>query len=339
MKKNFDKKLLEQFTDLKVGVPDYPKNLEHLYCDYIELVALFSNKDFVTKSDILDRLKDEGESNIVDIVNAENNEEKAVISSNDVSQAQVNDLKEKWIDNLFIILEERATLFGNDYPFVFSSNKIVLKQTLLDKNELYIYLLVSSNLDLFRKLNSELTSDFETISFYSLKNYLPSKAIVKQFGKNSDYSGNAIKKIKDLATDLKVEVREHEIENISDRNNQERGLDIIGWIPFSDSCPNIITILAQCACGKDWPSKHHDTRRYKHYLKFYRLDPYHAIFIPYSLIGKGGKKFLRSDDIEDNTLVFERKRIIELFEDFSVFSVLKSKKVVNKCIKYLEDIV
>jgi hypothetical protein len=338
MKKNFDDKLIAQFTNLKVGVPDYPKHFEHLYCDYIELVALFSNMDFVTKSDILDRLKDEGENNIVDIVNTEIEDENHVLESEEISEAQKNDIKEKWIDNLFLILEERATLYGNDYPFNFSFNKIILKQTLSNKNELYIYLLISSNLDLFKKVRSELTTDFETVSYFSLKNYLPEHAIVKQFGKNSEYSGNAIKKIRDLAYDLKVEIREHEIENISERNNQERGLDVIGWIPFSDSCPNIITILGQCACGKDWPSKHHDTKRYKHYLKFYRLDPYHAIFIPYALIGKGGNKFFRSDDIEDNTLVFERKRIIELFTDFPEFSVLRSKQVVEKCIEYSEDI-
>jgi hypothetical protein len=324
--KNFSDRFIEQFKDLKVELPDVARNMEHLYADYVELVALFSNKSFVTASDILDRIKDSG-----GLRKKENQEE--------ITVGEENDKNEGWITYIFQIIEERSNLFSSDYPFEFSTNKIIIKSNLTDKQELYLFLLISSNLDLFNKVKSELTSDFETISYYALKNYLPSHATVKQFGKKSDYSGNAIKKIKDLAIDLKVEVREHEIANISERNNQERGLDVIGWIPFSDNCPNLITILGQCACGKDWSSKHHDTKRYKHYLKFYRLSPYHAIFIPYALISKGGSKFLRSDDIEDNTLVFERKRIIDLLNNKTEFDALESKQIVDKCIKYTEDIV
>lgn len=324
--KNFSDRFIEQFEDLKVELPVAAKHIEHLYADYVELVALFSNNSFVTASDILDRIKDSGE-----LRRQENQEE--------ITVGEENDINEGWITCIFQIIEERSNLFLSDYPFEFSTNKIIIKSNLADKQELYLFLLISSNLDLFNKLKSELTSDFETVSYYALKNYLPSHAIVKQFGKKSDYTGNAIKKIKDLALDLKVDVREHEITNISERNNQERGLDVIGWIPFSDNCPNLITILGQCTCGKDWASKHHDTKRYKHYLKFYRLSPYHAIFIPYALIGHGGSKFYRSDDIEENTLVFERKRIIDFFNNKTEFDALESKQIVDKCISYTEDIV
>lgn len=325
--KNFEANLTEQFTNLKVGVPDFPDHLEHLYADYIELIALFSNKSFVTGSDILDRLKDEGE-----IRRSENQDQSTV--------AEQNDRNEAWINKIFQVIEERANLFENDYPFDYINNRIILTNNLTLKHELYVFLLISSNLNLFSRVKSSLTSDFEVVSYFALKNYLPTKAIVKQFGKNSDYAGSAVEKIRDLASDLKVEVREHEIENISDRNNQERGLDLIGWIPFNDNCPNIFTILGQCACGKEWASKHHDTKRYNHYLKFYRLDPFHAMFIPYALIGKnGGSKFYRSDDIEKNTLVFERKRITELFNYELEFDKLESKRIVSQCINYTEDII
>ena len=324
--KNFSDRFIEQFKDLKVDLPDVAKNMEHLYADYVELVALFSNHSFVTASDILDRIKDSG-----GLRKKENQDE--------VTVGEENDKNEGWITYIFQIIEERSNLFSLEYPFAFSTNKIILKDELTHKQELYLFLLISSNLDLFNKVRSELTSDFETISYYALKNYLPSHAILKQFGKKTDYLGNAIKKIKDLAVDLKVEVREHEIANISERNNQERGLDIIGWIPFRDNCPNLITILGQCACGKEWASKHHDTKRFKHYLKFYRLNPFHAIFIPFALISKGGSKFLRSDDIEENTLVFERKRIVDLFNNKSEFDALDSKQIVDKCFIYTEDIV
>lgn len=324
--KNFNERFEEQFKKIKISLPDEAKNMEHIYADYVELVALLNNNSFVTTNDILDRMKDSGE-----LRKKENQEE--------ITVGEENDKNESWILSIYQVIEDRNNLFGNYYPFEYSNSKIKVKSVLLDKHKLYIFLLISSNLNLFKHVKSELTSDFETISFFVLKNYLPAHAKVKQFGKQSNYLGNAITKIKDLAKDLQVDVREHELKNISERNNQERGLDIIGWMPFNDSCPNFITILAQCACGKEWASKHHDTKRYIHYLKFYRLDPYHAIFIPYALIGESGTKFLRSDDIEKNTLVFERKRIVELFTNDLEFNKLDSSKVVEKCIEYIEDIV
>lgn len=324
--KNFEKNLQDQFLNFKVEVPDYSSHLEHLYADYIELIALFSNKSFVTASDVLDRLKDEGK------LRKTNNQDIITVS-------EENDNNEAWINLIFKVIEERSNLFGSDYPFDYLNNRLIFTETLTIKHEIYIFLLISSNLQQFNKVKSSLTTDFEVISYFALKNYLPLQAVVKQFGKRSDYIGNAKEKIRDLAKDLKVEVREHEIENISDRNNQERGLDVIGWIPFGDRCPNIITVLAQCACGKDWISKHHDTKRYTHYLKFYRLKPFHAIFIPYALIGKdGGSKFYRSDDVEDGTLVFERKRILELFVAETEYEKLESKRVVQQCLNYTEDI-
>ena len=199
-------------------------------------------------------------------------------------------------------------------------------------------LLISSNLDLFQKVRSELTSDFELISYFVLKAYLPDHGIVKNFGKRSDYTGNAVTKIRSLAKDLKVHVNESELQNISERNHQERGLDLIGWLPFSDDCPNFQTILGQCACGKGWPSKHHDTKRYSHYLKFYRLKAIHAMFIPYSLVTVQGK-FFRSDDIEDETLVFERKRILQFFKEEDEFNLMPSKSIVDASLNYTEDIV
>ena len=324
--KSFEDNLEEQFSNFKVLVPNFPRDFEHFYADFIELIALFSNKSFVTASDIIDRLKDEGE-----LRKAEDQDKMTVSEENDKNEA--------WINSIFKIIEERSALFDTDYPFDHGNNRIILTERLTTRHQVYIFLLISSNLQLFQKVRSSLTTDFEVVSYYALKSYLPAQAIVKQFGKRSDYSGNAKEKIRNLAKDLNVEVREHEMENISDRNNQERGLDVIGWIPFGDKCPNFFTVLAQCACGKDWASKHHDTKRYIHYLRFYRLKPFHALFIPYSLVGKsGGTRFYRSDDVEEGTLIFDRKRITELFLSETDFNGLESKRVVEECIMYVEDI-
>ena len=336
----FDIKLLEQFTNFKVTKPDHPKHLNHLYADYVELITLFSNQSYITKDTILDRIKDTGETGINEIVLSEANDE---INENDLfadsNTSKRNDLKENWVDNLFDVIRDRSSIFKNDYPFDYSENRgLILKENIVDKNELYIFLLISSNLDLFNKVANDLTTDFEDVSYFVLKNFL-GKAIVKKFGKRSEYSGKAKEKIKALAIDMKLEINEYSLSNVSEQNLQERGLDIVAWFPFTDYCPNIITILGQCACGKDWPQKYHDTERFATYMRYFRQKPIHAMFIPYSLISRSSDWFYCSDDIQRNTMMFERKRILELFDNNEEFKKLPSKRIVEECVRYSEDII
>ena len=328
---NFDQKIVNQFKNFRLKTPNHTTNLTHLYADYVELIALFSNDNYVTSSEIQDRFIDEGIETIND-----DQEPSAEIGS---SHSEEVDKIEKRIRNIFLLLEERSLLFQNHYPFEYSNEKIILKESLDFKKELYLILLAASNLDFFSEVKPELTSEFEIISFYVLKRYLPNKAIIRQFGKHSDYTGNAKIKIKNLANDLNLEIDSYEIENISDRNNQERGLDIIGWIPFDDNCANMLIILAQCACGKKWYGKQHDTTRYENYYHFYKTLPQHTLFIPYSLINLSANKFYQSDEVRKKRMVFERRRLLEYFEEEDVLNKLDSKKFIESCLEYQEDIV
>jgi hypothetical protein len=329
---SLEEKLDKQFSKFEVAAPNAPLNLEHIYADYIELIALFSRDNYVTSMDIIDRLNDEG------VLRLEESEDESLEIGSDAARAR--DGHEVWSNEQFKILEERATIFGDDYPFSYEDRKIKIKTALTYKQQLYIALLISSNLDHFTTLKSELTSDFETISYHVLKSYLPTRAVIKSFGENADYNGTAIDKIKLLATDMNIDHDEYELDNISEKNTKERGLDLVGWIPFDDNCPNFVTILAQCACGKKWPEKQHDTRRFVNYFKWHRLRPAHALFIPYCLMNlDGSRKFYRSDDIVDETLLFERRRILHLFGSEAEFNALDSKRIVQRCLIYAEDIV
>ena len=335
--KNFDERLKQQFTKIKIEVPDATKHLIYLYADFVELIALFSNNSYVTETDILDRLKDEGETNILDIISSEAAEDG---DDEEIPESKKNDLKERWVNELFSLIEDRVAIYNENYPFNYDLKRgFILKDNIQGKQELYLFLLIASNLDSFNKIGSELTKDFELVSFYSLKEFLPAYARVESFGKNTIYTGNAISKIKRLASEMRLDINENSLRNISEKNNQERGLDVVGWLPFKDSCPNIITILGQCTCEKNWPKKYHDTKRFETYMKYFRLKPIHAMFIPYSLIIRNSSWFDRSDDIERNTIMFERKRILELFNEQQAFEVLDSKKIVESCVAYQEDIV
>jgi hypothetical protein len=67
-------------------------------------------------------------------------------------------------------------------------------------------------------------------------------------------------------------------------------------------------------------------------IDFYKSNPQHTMFIPYSLINVSAKKFYHSDYIEKDYLIFERKRILEYHNDRS-FENSATFKIVNKCIE------
>lgn len=248
----------------------YPRDSKlYLYADYFELVSLFNKENIISVSEMLDRLKDEG------IINKEEVTE---------NQAEKNDDDEVFVRRVFNLLEQRKFLFGNDYPFTYFDEKIFLQNNLNNKQRIYIFLLLASNLNLFKDFQSDLTTEFELMSQKALENYLPNYAIVKGFGKNSEFSGYVCDKIRQLAKMMNLNVNEFFLKSISNKGTQDLGLDIVGWLPFSDKIGNYISVFGQCACGKDWNKKLGETRHYDNFLDSYLSEITHSLFIPYSLI-------------------------------------------------------
>lgn len=324
---NFNTQITDFFSDFSLRLGNIPpKHHIYLYADYVELISLFSNQNFVSSTDIMDRFKDEG------IIKQQ---------KEDSEQSIANDKEENFVDSIYRLLGERILLFGEDYPFdIESVDKIKLrdKETLSVRNKIYIYLLLSSSLNVFKDFQRILTTEFEILSKEVLLNFLPKNAIVKSFGKNSEYRGTVIQKIQKLAEDMKIPIRTSGINAISQQGTQERGLDLVGWIPFDDKVANFLSIFAQCACGKEWYKKINETTRYHHYIEFHRLKPTHTMFIPYSLIDSNKYIFYRNDEFDDR-LIFERKRILNYITETDFFENLESKQLVEECIIFEEDIV
>lgn len=313
----FQAKLNNYFTKVTIKFSGHvSKHLVHLYADYIEIVSLFSNNNYVSTSDIIDRFKDE---HII------------LKKKNDNDQAEENDKNESWIDEIFGEIVGRGYLYKTDYPFeIKDGNKLRLKNedVLNNRHKLYLFMLLSSNLYLFGQFESELTKEFELLSYQTLNSFLPEHAIVKSFGNNSDYSGTAVEKIRKLGNDLKITPDEAFIDKISSVGTKERGLDLIGWIPFDDNVPNYFSIFCQCACGKEWYKKLTESRRYERYYRFHVNTPQHAMFIPYSLINFQNSDFYQADEISIDTLLFERKRILHYLNKIDFFDSYKSKTLV-----------
>ncbi len=297
---------------------------KYLYADYFELVSLFNSGSLITVGDMLDRLNDEG---ILD-------------QTKEVSdQAQQNDDEEFFVRSIFEILNQRQELFGYDYPFEYSKESITIIAELNQKQKTYIFLLLSSNLNLFPDFQSNLTNEFELLSLEALKNYLPPFAITTSFGKNTDFKGYTYDKIQQLAKLMNLEPDEFYLNTISKKGTQDLGLDIAGWIPFIDNVGNYFSIFGQCACGKNWTSKLNETRRYNNFLKVYHSNIKHSIFIPYALINSNNNSFFEHHEFGTDILVFERKRVLSLIQNEEVFKNFESALLVDSCLGFVENIV
>lgn len=340
---SLDEKLTAFFSNrFNLKKPAEPTHLTHIYADYVELIALVNSDSFVTISDIIDRFNDEC-INIIEHYKSKEQTENyyfkqkydAEIGSEEPIK---DDLKYSYVVNLFAIIKDRAFLYDDIYPFELENDNLKTKSTLNEHNLLYIATLLCSSLNTFKTFNHILTAEFEEISANALASYLGEKAKVKQFGKKSAYNGNAKENIMALAGDMFVEVNKKNLVKIPDTNQQERGLDIAAWFPFKDLFANMLVLLFQCACGKDWIKKQDDVKRYEKYLVFNFIKPIYGMCIPYGVI----TDFLeihQSDDILVDGLLFDRNRIIGYNEDLKFFKELDSYKIAQAIINYSEDIV
>lgn len=329
--KNFKEKLDDQFKSLSITVLNEPKYKKHLYADYVELICLFS-EDFITQNEIIDRLQDNGEIfNIKEIPDGETG----------LFDAETNDSAELWINTVFECLNERSKIYASSYPFIYDKNHgIKLKERcrLNEKQKIYLFLLIASSLNFFTRIKSELTSDFEKLSEYILKAYLPNNANVYGFGSNSTFTGNAPDKIRKLAKEINLPINERIVSQVSIRNSKEEGLDVVGWIPFSDNNPNTIIILGQCACGKDWFGKQNETLRYDRFYLSYLLPFTHALFLSGDFRNNEGL-FQIDKDFTQNQLIFERRRLIDLSQTDVLDALQYTNEIVEKSLSYFEDVV
>lgn len=324
-------KIHECLKNLKIKTPNCSKYKKQYYADYIELVALVSN-DFVSKSDIMDRLLDEGSSTNFD------NPNDGEIGS---IEPQTNDKAEKNVNSYFEYIEIRKDVYKTSYPFDIDNIKgikMVSKDTLTESQKLYIYLLLASSLNSFVKLKQFITDDFEKLSELALKAYLPQHAKVLNFGSRSTYKGNAKTKIEKLGKDINVYgIDRRLLKLIPSNSSKEEGLDIVGWIPLEDNNPNTIIIFGQCACGKDWFGKQIESKRYGKFYSHYLTPFLHTMFFPEDFHNDGGI-FNLDIDLLDN-IIFERRRLINLSDNDIFDHLISSKRIVDKCIEYQEDIV
>ena len=312
---------------------------QHYHCDFVEMLALVSNADTVSVSDVISRYLG------ADILE----DQEAFIGQEEVTQGDSGystkqDKLESRVYGLFSILISRQQEFGDIYPFLIENDKIKLRDDLSHKNSAYLLMLLSSSLRYIKRdYHSYLTTDFEEISLRAIKKYLSPISETHRFGKSRDanerYVGHIKDKIDLFAQDIGLETR-YKDHFFSDKDYGDGGLDIVAWSPFfNDPCKQSIQVyLGQCATGKDWLCKQYEPLKIKNSIS--GLDnPVVMMFMPYD--GRNEDRSLNEEARITTSLLFDRFRLLALLEDELDFvSELRSYvEVVCKAVVFEEAIV
>ena len=312
----------------------------HAWVDYIELMCLLNPDQEVSKNDVSERIKkgkDLGEGTVDDVAEEE--------ADTDMSVPEMSDKELLRVEDLFSHLRYREDAFGRGYPFRLSNDgdTLFVRKPMTLRQKLYISLLLSANIAYLTRGASKLTSSFEIISSVALKELLPESAQVHVFGSNSArrysrYQGNVYAKIKKLAEDLN-EVLLLEEGDLPPASSGDEGLDLVGWVPWSDSAPGMLLVFGQCACTKeDWVSKQHSSsaQAWSGKIRF-TARPSNIAFIPVCFRKPDGAWHKRGDIHE--SIVVDRLRLLHLLRDkIEVFKKQPSFEIVEEAIKQREAI-
>lgn len=321
--------------------PQEPYSSAHYFCDYVELLAIFSGGDMVGLAEIYDRFLEAGKIRVDEESNFGPNSDEIGTERG----CEANDVWQSRIRGWFEIISVRQSCYKDDYPFVVNLEipSIRIKENLSGKNKIYLSLLVSSCLNLFSRRDL-LTSNFEFFSYLVLRNYLPKGAQVHHFGKsslnNNRYTGSLKSKVDKLADDLSVK-KIYQDKIFSKTNSGDGGVDIVAWLPFfgDENLSNIQVFFGQSAAGKNWTSKQDSVSRMQNYVALPN-GVHNIIFVPYDL-RDGERDFSQQGEITAEIL-FDRFRIINLIEENDFLGAIQGqeiKAVIEYLIEYEEDIV
>ena len=157
-----------------------------------------------------------------------------------LAQEKGDDPSADFVDDIWLELEYRRLLYGSSPPFNLDTRSVfpIIGR---ENNHAYIMCLLLSILG-----NNEDTTNtgklFERLSGEAIRNYIKGRVLI--------YGHPSKQTVEDIA------VNTNERFNFSPTANfNDRGLDIIAWIPFEDNRCGQTVILFQCAAGNNWKSK------------------------------------------------------------------------------------
>ncbi len=296
--------------------PPNKKDSTYLMADFVELICLADPDGEVSLEQAVFRVYHTAELETARELEVEERVE---------PEEHAGILKDRQIlkgDDWFNLLYYRQNSFGEHYPFLLDERQIILRCDLTEKQLLYVFLLLCSNLRIFKNPSRNiLTTNFEIISADVFRSYLPGFT-VHHFGKSiagrENYPNKLSEAILQLASNLKEEP-DFDLEDFSSRNTGDGGLDLVAWrLPAEEEVPGSLICLAQCTCSQTgWEAKQLESHpvTWSKRIKFIHT-PANFLFMPFCFRKSTGGWF-NKDKIRDS-IVMDRKRICTLLQGSAI---------------------
>jgi hypothetical protein len=278
----------------------------HLYrwADYFEVLTLWNPDREMSTKDFTDRIKPKFKDLLLKSINGDGNPD-------------APDGWENKLDRVLTLLRTRSLRYGASYPFSLDGKSLVCNDAYTDQMNLYIYLLCSSSLLYFKDIMPQLTSGFETISYLTVGNLVPSNSSIFIAGKNMlggavRYTGNKNVKIRAMADDLGVSLVNPK-HFYPPNDNGDAGVDIIGWRDFSDGEDNKVIFIGQSKCSPKWSDGRKDALALLEGVFAFNSEPSNFYFIP--LCFRASDFSWANPDALRKIILVDRFRIIDLLTE------------------------
>lgn len=220
-------------------------------------------------------------------------------------------------DSTIAELQRRNILYGPKSPYMIEGTII---QPNIGWEEIPEYLMCLI-LSYFGAANSKGgTKLFERVSQQALRAYMHGKGKVLGFPNNN----NLTTQLDCLANEM-YEGRGNRNPASSDK---DRGVDVVGWMPFMDERNSQLIVLMQCAAGWNWRNKKPVPRpAWTHFIHWN-----HTTTIPGIAVAEVIELQKWQNAVDDYGLVFDRARIVRCLyaNDFSPDPRLRIE-VINWC--------
>lgn len=277
----------------------------HLVADLCEIIAFFESRE-VSRGDIEGFLNEKGGAGLLQDLDID-----------DTSSAEANEKFQALSEEVMRHLSYRKTAFGEWYPFGVEADILIPTDDATTKHLCYAALLGFSRLRMFNQGRiTAFASEFEKFCLEAAEAFASGWNVIHfgAGGRDRHQFGNRLKDaLRELANVLREMPVEAHIEELSNMNVGDAGIDIVLYKDWNDNARSTPAFFAQCASQQDaWPAKRFEASalNLSRYFNFFHY-PGTILFIPVCYRNVDGSWINSSGHA---TLLIDRLRLIQLLE-------------------------
>ena len=281
-------------------LPSWSKSQVNRWADFIELNCLYGGEGIVSRDDASAWFHEDTMSD--------------AWSQDGGTRPQGLDRRDCFIDSCYALLQYRARILQDIYPFRIEDGCLYPQRICKEKNWHYLFLLLCSSIYFMeRQTLFWMTHLFERYCKIIMQFMMPVNARTELFGtsrSNSCFCGTLYHRFCKLAACLKADVTPMatRMQKYYAAHSGDGGLDIVSFVDMDDA-PYTPLALGQCTCSYDeWADKQGSISESVWRERIFPLAPFwQFMFVPFSCRMADGT-FEQPGEIR--TCLMDRRRLL-----------------------------